>query len=114
MLDAKRARVPGAPVIHDEPEARVVIPITYDPKTNLAGQVRIDVGDLQRGLAEADVVVEREFKAHYAQHCPIEPHITLAMFDEDGRLVLSPAHKCRFTRGASSRSPCRFRSRTCA
>jgi putative selenate reductase molybdopterin-binding subunit len=80
--------VPGAPVIHDEPEARVVIPITYDPKTNLAGQVRIDVGDLQRGLAEADVVVEREFKAHYAQHCPIEPHITLAMFDEDGRLVL--------------------------
>ncbi len=88
ILDAKQARQPGAPVIHDEPEARVVIPIEYDPKTNLAGHVRIDVGDLARGLANAELVVEREFKAHYAQHCPLEPHVTLAMFDEDGRLVL--------------------------
>ncbi len=88
ILDAKQARRPGAPVIHDEPEARVVIPIKYDPKTNLAGHVRIDVGDMARGLANAELVVEREFKAHYAQHCPLEPHVTLAQFDEDGRLVL--------------------------
>ncbi len=88
ILDAKHAREPGAPVIHDEPEAHIPIPVEYDPQTNLAAHTLVEVGDLARGLAEADVTVSRAFTAHYAQHCPIEPHITLAYPDDDGRLTL--------------------------
>jgi len=88
VVDAKQARVAGAPIIHDEPEAHVLIPVEYDPKTNLAAHTVVEVGDVARGLGEADVTVKREYTAHYAQHCPMEPHITLAYTDEDGRLTL--------------------------
>lgn len=88
VLDAKLARAPGAPVIHDEPEAHVIIPIEYDPKSNVAAHTIVEVDDVARGLAEAEVTVSREFTAHYAQHCPMEPHVTLAYLDEDGRLTL--------------------------
>jgi len=88
LLDAKKARDPDAPIIHDEPEAKVIIPIEYNPEQNIAAHVSVGVGDMAQGFAAADVIVEREFKAHYAQHCPMEPHITLTYLDEDGRLVI--------------------------
>jgi len=88
VLDAKKATEKGAPVIHDEPEASIPIPVEYNPEKNIAAHLDVKVGDLEEGLKEADVVVEREFRAHYAQHCPMEPHISLSYIDEDGRIVI--------------------------
>ena len=88
VLDAKKATEKGAPIIHDEPEACIPIPVEYYPEKNIAAHLDVKVGDLEKGLKEADVVVEREFRAHYAQHCPMEPHISLSYIDEDGRLVI--------------------------
>ncbi|MCX7848316.1 MAG: molybdopterin-dependent oxidoreductase [bacterium] len=88
VLDARAASREGAPVIHDEPEAHVVIPIEYDPKRNIAAHTVIEVGDVERGLEEGEVRVSEEYTAHYAQHCALEPHVTVAYVDEDGRLVL--------------------------
>jgi putative selenate reductase molybdopterin-binding subunit len=88
ILDAKQAMNLQAPVIHDEPEAKVVIPVEYNPGRNIAAHVKVGVGDMAKGFRKADVIVKREYKAHYAQHCPIEPHISLSYLDEDGRLVI--------------------------
>lgn len=96
ILDAKKAMEKDAPIIHDEPEAYMPIPITYDPKKNIASQVGADVGDCEKGFAEADVVVEREFRAHYASHSAMEPHICLTYFDEDGRLVICTSTQVPF------------------
>ena len=88
ILNAKDSLKKNAPVIHDEPEAIMPIPVPYDPKRNIAAATDVQVGDIDKGFAKADLIVEREFKAHYATHCPMEPHITLAYPDENGRLVI--------------------------
>ncbi len=89
VLDARKALAAGAPVIHDEPEAHVVIPVRYEPERNLAAHVHAAVGDPATAFADPDaIVVEHEFETQYAQHCPIEPHVVLAYPDDQARLVI--------------------------
>ncbi len=88
VLDPADAMKPGAPVIHDEPDAHAKIPVPYEPARNMAAFVGMDIGSLDEGLAAADATVDGEYQAHYAQHCPIEPHIAFAEIDPEGRLVI--------------------------
>lgn len=96
VLEARDAQKAGAPVIHDEPEARVIIPIPYEPQKNIASAVSADVGDVDKAFAEADTVVEREYEIQYAQHCPMEPHVTLSYLDNRGRLVIRTSTQVPF------------------
>ncbi len=96
VFDPMKATEEGAPVIHDEPEARVIIPVPYDPKRNLAAAVSMQHEDVEATLAASDVVLEGAFSTHYAQHCPIEPHITIAYFEPDGRIVLRSSTQVPF------------------
>jgi putative selenate reductase molybdopterin-binding subunit len=96
IFDPRQSMKDGAPVIHDEPEARVIIPVPYDKERNMAAQVTANVGDIEAGLGQADVVVEREFEVHQAQHCPMEPHVALAFVDGRGRLVIRTSTQVPF------------------
>ncbi|OGK12755.1 MAG: hypothetical protein A2W80_18310 [Candidatus Riflebacteria bacterium GWC2_50_8] len=102
VLDCEKAMDKDAPVIHDEKDCRVPIPIFYDPKHNHCSHVQTAVGDVENGYKTADYVLERKYYPHYAQHCPIEPHICIAYLDEYDRLVLRtstqvPFHSRRIT-----------------
>jgi probable selenate reductase molybdenum-binding subunit len=102
VFDPEKARDKGAPVIHDELDCRVPIPIFYDPKKNHCSHVETAVGDVKKGFKDADVVLEKKYYPHYAQHCPIEPHTCMAYLDENDRLVLRtstqvPFHARRIT-----------------
>ena len=88
ILNAKDSMKEGAPIIHDESDASMPIPVPFEPEKNIAAATDVQVGDIEKGFKKADLIVEREFKAHYATHCPMEPHITLAYPDENGRLVI--------------------------
>jgi CO/xanthine dehydrogenase Mo-binding subunit len=55
--------------------------------TNVCHLFRIRHGDVERGLQEADVVVEETFRTAAAQHAAMEPHACLAHWD-GGRLEL--------------------------
>ncbi len=92
VFDSEEAIKEGAPVIHDEPE----ITGAYDPKRNLAAHIEIRVGDVEKGFEESDVVVEETFETQYAQHTPIEPHVTLTYLDEYGRLVIRTSTQVPF------------------
>ena len=96
VLSIDAALKEGSPIIHDEPEAHVMIPVPYDPKRNIAAKVAMDVGDLEKGLAEADVKLDGTYNIHQAQHCPIEPHVTLAHVDAEGRLVIRTSTQVPF------------------
>ena len=52
LFDPREAAKEGAPVIHDEPEAKAIIPIVYEPENNLAAQVDFSVGDPEKGFKE--------------------------------------------------------------
>jgi putative selenate reductase molybdopterin-binding subunit len=96
VLDPRAALEAGAPVIHDEPEARAVIPVEYEPSRNLAARVATEVGDCDAALARSAHVHEAEYEAHYAQHCPIEPHVCVSFLDERGRLVIRTSTQVPF------------------
>jgi len=88
LLDIRAADAEGAPILHDQEDAKVIIPVPYFPDKNIAAMVDMAVGDLDAGLADSDVVVEHETETQYGQHCPIEPHVTLCYIDENDRLVI--------------------------
>jgi len=83
-------------VIHDEKEAKYIIPVFYEPEKNHVSHLDAEVGNLEQGLAEADVIVERTVRNHYGQHCPLEPHISIAYIDDYGRLVVRTATQVPF------------------
>lgn len=84
VLDMHDSMKRDAPVIHDEPESHGM----YDAKRNIAAHIEVEVGNAMEGLEEADVTVSEEFFVQYQQHTCLEPHVTIAWVDEDGRLVL--------------------------
>ncbi|MFT7625385.1 MAG: putative selenate reductase molybdopterin-binding subunit [Myxococcota bacterium] len=88
VFDAEAALEPGAPIIHDEPEAHMPIPVPYDPSRNLVAQVRFDVEDVDAALDAAEIVVEGRFTTSYAQHVPLEPHVCQTWLDEHARLMI--------------------------
>ncbi|MHA2346482.1 MAG: xanthine dehydrogenase family protein molybdopterin-binding subunit [Candidatus Hodarchaeales archaeon] len=83
-------------VIHDENEVKYIIPVFYEPTKNHVSHLDAEVGDLKQGFAEADVIVERTVRNHYGQHCPLEPHISIAYIDDYDRLIVRTATQVPF------------------
>jgi putative selenate reductase molybdopterin-binding subunit len=84
VLDLRDAMQPGAPVIHDEADAKGIL----DASRNLVGHIGIAVGDVEQGFAEADVIVEHTYRTQQMKHAMPEPHVSMAYIDEDDRLVV--------------------------
>jgi len=92
VLDPAAALRPGAPVIHDEPDALGIA----DASRNLVAQVHAVVGDVEAGLAGADRGYERTYRVHQVQQAAIEPHVVVTWWDEDDRLVIRTSTQVPF------------------
>ncbi|WP_306327498.1 molybdopterin-dependent oxidoreductase [Streptomyces venezuelae] len=83
VIDPEEAMRPGAPVIHagKGPEARIA-----RVENNVAGEVHGEIGSVEDGFAEADVVYEETFRTQRVQHASLETHGCVAYFEpkEDG------------------------------
>ncbi|MEV7567001.1 molybdopterin-dependent oxidoreductase [Streptomyces tanashiensis] len=83
VTDPEAAMRPGAPRLHGDkgPEARIA-----RAENNVAGEVHGEIGDVERGFAEADVVYEETFRTQRVQHASLETHGCVAFFEpkEDG------------------------------
>ena len=78
------AMAPDAPILHDHLRTAGVDPEPDEP-TNVAARVEVILGDVEKGFAEADVVVEREFNTEAVHQGYIEPHACAASVAEDGQ-----------------------------
>jgi putative selenate reductase molybdopterin-binding subunit len=94
VLDPGFSMQPEAPLIHDEPE--FVNFADSDPKRNLAAEIRIDIGDVEKGFAEADQIFEAEYEVPKVQQAHIEPHVVITYWDEDDRLVIRTSTQVPF------------------
>ncbi len=92
VLSIDEALRPGAPVIHEEEDATGI----YDASRNIVADVDIDAGDVVRGFAESDVIVEVSCETQFVQHTPLEPHVVLSYLDEAGRLILRSSTQVPF------------------
>jgi putative selenate reductase molybdopterin-binding subunit len=94
LLDSQKAMDQDAPRLHDEPE--YVNFDRSDPSRNLAAQIRIDIGNVEQGFAEADQIFEGDYEVPKVQQTSIEPHVTITYWDEDDRLVIRTSTQVPF------------------
>ena len=87
VTDVDAAMAPDAPILHDDMFTAGVEPAPDKP-SNIVQRVEITLGDVDKGFAEADVVIERDFTTEAVHQGYIEPHACLASADEDGRAEL--------------------------
>jgi len=79
VFDPDEAIRPGAPVLHD-----------YAPD-NVTKHIPIRVGDVDKGFAESDLVVEETYSTQPIEHAYLEPEAGLAYVDHDGVVtIVSP------------------------
>ena len=56
--------------------------------SNIANRVEMKMGDVDAGFADADVIVEREFRTPTAHQGYIEPHACTVTYDENGQSMV--------------------------
>ena len=94
ILDKAEAMNPDAARIHDEPE--YVNFADSHPEKNLAAEIRIDIGDVEKGFKEADQIFEAVYEVPKVQQAHIEPHVVVTYWDEDDRLVIRTSTQVPF------------------
>ena len=62
--------------------------IRLDPEGNVIGDLHHQAGDVEAGLAEADIVLENTFTTEPVDHCFLEPPAGLAFIDPEGVLTV--------------------------
>ena len=92
VLDLRHAMDPDAPRLHLEPDSYRI----YDPARNLAAHIEANVGNVEQGFAEADLIVEGEYIVPQVQQTPLEPHIVITYWDEDDRLIVRTSTQVPF------------------
>ncbi|MDD4735452.1 MAG: molybdopterin-dependent oxidoreductase [Kiritimatiellae bacterium] len=96
VFTVDRALEPDAPIIHDEPEAHIPIPVPYEPEHNIVAKVGMEAGEFDQALAQADYSFDYTYETPYAQHCPIETYISMAHIDARGRVVVETSTQVPF------------------
>jgi CO/xanthine dehydrogenase Mo-binding subunit len=83
VVDVEKAMTDGAPILHEDLRTQGVDG-AEDRPTNIAERMEIGHGDVEAGFAEADFIVERDFRTGAAHQGYIEPHACLASVSGDG------------------------------
>jgi CO/xanthine dehydrogenase Mo-binding subunit len=84
VLTVDEAMADGAPLLHAGLITRGMDPPPTEP-SNIASRIVHERGDLDRGFADADVVIEREITTKPVHQGYIEPHAVVADASQSGR-----------------------------
>ena len=68
-----------------------------DRPSNIERHLRFEKGNVEDGFAQADTIIEREFKTATVHQGYIEPHVAVADWNEDGHLRIWTATQGAFT-----------------
>lgn len=87
VFDPELSMEMDSPAIHDN-SAYAPLPVKYEPAQNLAAEVELGFGDMDKGFSAADHIEDHTYTTQYASHCAMEPHSSSAFLDEKDRLVI--------------------------
>lgn len=93
VLDAMK---PSSPILHADLRTDAMGK-KGDSPTNIGAYLHFEKGDIAKGFAEADLVIEREFKTASVHQGYIEPHAAVAQWNEDGFLRIWTSTQGSFT-----------------
>ena len=106
VMNAKDAMKADAPLLHDRLASMTTATIRAggvlddnDPTqgSNLANKFEFQLGDLEKGFAEADFIVEKETSTVAVHQGYIEPQSGTAQWHEDGTLTVWSSSQGHFT-----------------
>ena len=84
-LTVRAAMAAEAPLLHDDLFTAELGQLADKP-SNIAAHMAFEKGDVEQGLAAADLVVEREYETASVHQGYIEPHNATAFWNSDGQL----------------------------
>ena len=87
IVDVREAMNPNAPLLHEEMRTNDMGE-TGDKPSNIATHMSYATGDVEKGFADADLVMEKEYTTATVHQGYIEPHNTTAHWNSDGQLNL--------------------------
>lgn len=93
VLSIKDAMADDAPLLHENLTTHFKIERfargdDTGAQSNIASHIQHKLGDIEKGFAEADVILEREFTTQTVHQGYIEPHASTATWAGDGRLTI--------------------------
>ena len=94
VLNAEDAMKEDAPILHER--LLTMHSATFraggwgdaDRQTNVANRFEFQIGDVEAGFEQADVIVEREFRTEAVHQGYIEPHAATAHWNSDGYVTV--------------------------
>jgi CO/xanthine dehydrogenase Mo-binding subunit len=86
VIDPVEAMKPGAPVLHQHVRTKGIK--GADQPSNVIERLDLSMGDVAKGFAAADVIVEREYDTKPMHQGYIEPQSCVATATEDGQIEL--------------------------
>ena len=86
VTDVREAMRPDAPILHEGLKTRG--PTPSEGPTNIVAQSVAAFGDVEKGFAECDVIVENEFSTKMVHQGYIEPQASTASWGADGQLTI--------------------------
>ena len=86
VMTAPEGMAADAPILHESLRTSELGTTIADKQTNVADHFQHVKGDIDKGFADADVVIEREFNTVTVHQGYIEPHAASALWNNDGRL----------------------------
>ncbi len=87
VIDVDEAIKPGAPILHQD-MAKAIGKAGTATDSNIAGKLEHKLGDIEKGFAAAEIVVERSFKTAPVHQGYIESHACVVDVTKDGKSTI--------------------------
>ncbi len=96
VMDVRKAMADDAPLINEDLTTTDLGERT-DKKSNIATHLQFSQGDIEKGFAEADVIVEQEFTNAMVHQGYIEPQTASAIWNLNGEVTIWTSTQGAFT-----------------
>ena len=94
VFDPIEAAQDGAPIIHPDYNSYNGARRQLEKPSNAYGYVTVEKGDIEKGFAEADFVIEHTYRLQRQHHAYMEPQAVIVSVDQaDGRIHIWTCNK---------------------
>ena len=96
VVDVERAVQPDTSLVHDDLYTWEFAGGPSDKPSNIARRVELSRGEVERGFAESDIVLERTFRGGTVHQGYLEPQSCTVEIGDDGRMTVYSSSQISF------------------
>ncbi|WP_455382723.1 xanthine dehydrogenase family protein molybdopterin-binding subunit, partial [Salinispira pacifica] len=89
----------NAPLVHPDLVNYDYVKEVFSPQpgTNIANLTKLRKGDVKKGFAESEWIIEREYTNPSVQHVPMETHVTIVQWQAGDKITIWTSAQSPFT-----------------